>query len=349
MKPAKAERLLGGYATGTLTETERKALFEAALNHQAIFDALMDEEALRELLSDPEAKAQLLAALAAARPKPVPFWRHPGLLGAAASLLVASLAGLAYLRNPKAEAPAARQESTRPEPPPGPQGPTVPGSRPPVASAARAVRASGPSGPSPAEAPGVLAENATPEPAASATDALPTPRQVTALRAKTEGQDAVSQGTGSEPRSVPEAASLDRVGVVGGVAPRRDAPITATPSPALAAEGKRLDRAEPLAKALTFPHWVLEPLGEGWTRVTVLVPAAAQPVLLQRGPGGVKVLTLQKQQRSQDHLTPWQVQVVLGPADVLDLYLPNRPVAAPARLPASGPVDGFRMRIYPTQ
>ncbi len=109
MKPTEAEQLLGGHATGTLTETERSRLFAAALEHQKIFDALLDEEALRELLADPVAKAQLLAALAApATPKIVPFWRRAGVLGAAASLLVAATAGLAYLRSPNALPSVAR-------------------------------------------------------------------------------------------------------------------------------------------------------------------------------------------------------------------------------------------------
>ncbi len=36
------EKLLGGYATGTLTGEEREALMQAALHDQALFDALMD-------------------------------------------------------------------------------------------------------------------------------------------------------------------------------------------------------------------------------------------------------------------------------------------------------------------
>lgn len=57
------EKLLGGYATNTLTEAERKALFEAALHDQVLFDALADEQALKELLSDPTARRRILAAL----------------------------------------------------------------------------------------------------------------------------------------------------------------------------------------------------------------------------------------------------------------------------------------------
>jgi hypothetical protein len=57
------EKLIGGYATGTLTDRERDALFAEALRNQALFDALADEEALRELLADPATRRQLLATL----------------------------------------------------------------------------------------------------------------------------------------------------------------------------------------------------------------------------------------------------------------------------------------------
>jgi len=57
------EKLLGGYATGTLTAQERTLLFEAALADQTLFNALADEQALKELLNNPHARRRLLAAL----------------------------------------------------------------------------------------------------------------------------------------------------------------------------------------------------------------------------------------------------------------------------------------------
>lgn len=56
-------RLLGGYATNTLTDGERTALFEAALEDQELFDALGNEDALRELLADPITRGQIQQAL----------------------------------------------------------------------------------------------------------------------------------------------------------------------------------------------------------------------------------------------------------------------------------------------
>jgi len=73
MKFEDAEKLLGGYATDTLNEAERKALFEAALSNQDLFNALADEEALRELLSDPRCRRQLLSLL---QPNKEPVWRR---------------------------------------------------------------------------------------------------------------------------------------------------------------------------------------------------------------------------------------------------------------------------------
>src|SRR5262249_19101936 len=56
-------KLLGGYATNTLTEAERKSLFEAALENQEVFDALQEEQALKELLADPVSRVQVRQAL----------------------------------------------------------------------------------------------------------------------------------------------------------------------------------------------------------------------------------------------------------------------------------------------
>ncbi|MBK5293078.1 MAG: hypothetical protein JJE04_15575 [Acidobacteriia bacterium] len=64
MNIPEAEKLLGGYATGTLTPAERESLLEASLHNQALFEALADEEVLRELLADPAARRRLSATLA---------------------------------------------------------------------------------------------------------------------------------------------------------------------------------------------------------------------------------------------------------------------------------------------
>jgi hypothetical protein len=55
--------LLGGYATGTLTDAERARLFAAALEDQELFDALAEEQQWKDLLDDPESRGYLLAEL----------------------------------------------------------------------------------------------------------------------------------------------------------------------------------------------------------------------------------------------------------------------------------------------
>jgi hypothetical protein len=65
-------KLLGGYATNTLTETERRILFDAALDDQELFDALQKEQALRDLLDDPVSRVQIRQALD--KPAPVSWW-----------------------------------------------------------------------------------------------------------------------------------------------------------------------------------------------------------------------------------------------------------------------------------
>lgn len=55
-------KLLGGYATGTLSDDEKKLLFDAALTDDELFAALADEQALKELLDDGTVRAQVLRA-----------------------------------------------------------------------------------------------------------------------------------------------------------------------------------------------------------------------------------------------------------------------------------------------
>src|SRR5256885_1782068 len=86
-----ARKLLGGYATGTLTEQERAELFEAALHDQQLFEALADEQALKDLLDDGAARGELLRAT---EKQPAPWrWMLPvGSLAAAAVITICVLA-----------------------------------------------------------------------------------------------------------------------------------------------------------------------------------------------------------------------------------------------------------------
>jgi hypothetical protein len=86
------QKLLGGYATDTLSEAERRALFAAALEDQDLFDALAEEQALRDVLLDPAARQQVIEALGPARePFAARLWRglrQPAVLAMAGGLAV---------------------------------------------------------------------------------------------------------------------------------------------------------------------------------------------------------------------------------------------------------------------
>lgn len=94
MTQEEIRKLLGGYATNTLTERERTVLFEAALEDQDLFDALQNEDALRELLADPLWREQILQALqpAAAERRRASWMLHPWLIGAASMGVAAVIA-----------------------------------------------------------------------------------------------------------------------------------------------------------------------------------------------------------------------------------------------------------------
>src|SRR5579862_8456474 len=83
MSKDEARKLLGGYATGSLTEAERTALFQAALEDQELFDELAGEQVLKEVLDEPGARQRLIAVLEPPR-------KHRAWLWAAAATLAAT-------------------------------------------------------------------------------------------------------------------------------------------------------------------------------------------------------------------------------------------------------------------
>ncbi len=93
MRPEDVEKLLAGYAAGTLDEAERRVLMRAALERQELFDALVEEDALKELLEDPRCRRQLLELLGApSRPLWQRAWdwlRQPARIAAVASATAA--------------------------------------------------------------------------------------------------------------------------------------------------------------------------------------------------------------------------------------------------------------------
>ncbi|MGH9651018.1 MAG: hypothetical protein ACRD3I_11170, partial [Terriglobales bacterium] len=113
------EKLLGGYATNTLTEEERKALFAAALRDQTLFDALANEQALKEVLDDPRSRRRVLEALEQADATAEWAWvarvaswfRRPANLALAGSFAVAVLAVVSVIRLSEQVSPPASEQT----------------------------------------------------------------------------------------------------------------------------------------------------------------------------------------------------------------------------------------------
>jgi hypothetical protein len=205
------QKLLGGYATGTLTPEEQQALFAAALDDQELFDALGREQSLRDLLRDPAAKAEVLAALDGGR---VPWYRHGWWRPAAVALAMAGIAVMAVVVTrksaPKPEAVTVAElkapaQAPAPEPrqmeqvPPGPAAQGQPG-----ASALRRAKALT----APAEnqyqaAEALKAADALKKdmPAPPAPAAVPPPaREEQAIQATSGKQEAATQPPAAAPR-----------------------------------------------------------------------------------------------------------------------------------------------------
>ena len=124
MSPEDIKKLLGGYATGTLTTEEQQALFAAALEDQELFDSLAREQSLRDLLRDPAARAGLLSALDTPASRLGGFWqwlRRP-LVAGLATAGVAAIAVVAVWQGTrpagvKLAQPVIVAELRSPEPP----------------------------------------------------------------------------------------------------------------------------------------------------------------------------------------------------------------------------------------
>jgi hypothetical protein len=126
MKREEIQKLLGGYATGTLTPEEQQTLFAAALEDQELFDALGREQVLRDLLREPAAKAELLAALDSPAAERGSFrvwfwtWMRRPLVAGLATAGVAAIAGLAVWQGtrgtPAPPVPTMLAEVKAPEP-----------------------------------------------------------------------------------------------------------------------------------------------------------------------------------------------------------------------------------------
>src|SRR5215472_7571462 len=85
------QRLLSGYATNSLTDAERKALFEAALDDQDLFDALQHEQQVKDVLDDAVSRHLVREALESnvAPVRARPWWTRWSTWGLATGALAA--------------------------------------------------------------------------------------------------------------------------------------------------------------------------------------------------------------------------------------------------------------------
>ncbi len=115
-------KLLGGYATNTLTDAERQVLFEAALDNQELFNAMQEEQALKDLLADPISREQVRQALEKPAPqkRAAAWWSQWWAWGSAASGVVAAILIVAVIRSnpPKLQKEVASVTTMAPSPTP---------------------------------------------------------------------------------------------------------------------------------------------------------------------------------------------------------------------------------------
>ena len=169
-----ARKLLGGYATGSLTEAERAALFQAALEDQELFDELADEAALKEVLDEPGARQRLITAIEPPTKHRAWLW-----ITAVATLAIAAVIGIVVSRQITAPPPQQiAQVMKSPEPAAAPVEPVAP--------------------PAPAPAPAIIGRNGPP---ASPPAPAPPPEL------KKEENAAVAEQADQLQKAKPQAAS----------------------------------------------------------------------------------------------------------------------------------------------
>lgn len=357
-----AEKLLGGYATGSLTEDERRDLFAAALEHQALFDAMADEEALRELLADPAARAELLSLLAEGpESKMRPLWRrHPAVLGLAASLLIAVTTGIAYLRSPElrespAAAPAAPKalevapDRARPAAPPQPPMPMpkrglekqVPQEMAPLGEAVSGLPATLPEAPA-AVLPVPAKATAAPAPAPQLQDKPKMEGYADLARARTAAAKEVDARQKVE-RKAMRYAPAAAAGAVSGSGAQAPAPTQdqAEAQPQAYALEAKANLAPGIAPS---PAWAFEKAQGGSVLLRVRHAPGTFAYLLHRTAVGAALVPSQRAPEIVEGLriTRFRLPVDPGP---MDLYILSAAPPEPLSLPAEGPVQGFRARV----
>jgi hypothetical protein len=324
-KDLEAEKLLGGFATGTLSAQEKTELFAAALKHQELFDALADEEALRELLADPKARQQLLEVLEE-EPKVVPFWRRPVVLGLAAGLMLLVTTTMLVRRQPELASPVTRKPSDSAPKPAG-----TPAAPPPRTEAKRSAQRAG-------------LDKAVGEATRAKSGAAKEEEQVLHDRKVfDEAGPAVAphpqasmagNATGSLLREAPAAAPA--VQSAGAAEAKADYAVSEKHKLVKKAVAEqRNDLAAPVCSLVR--------LEEGRARLTVMWDSSGYLYVLKRRGALVSVLSPLRATPSGSGRLESVFEFTLD--GVLDVYLLRSAAAQPDQLPAEGSVDGHRRRL----
>jgi hypothetical protein len=322
MTRPEAEKLLGGYATGTLTEAEKSELFSAALDHQELFDALADEEVLREILADPGARQRLLAALPA--PERESWWawlRRPAAIGLAVSLAGALVVGVALrMYSHRETPPVVELAKVRTAPAPAPPG-NMPQPKPSVPQ------------------PRAVAKRHEAEPIARREEKLDLAQsEQPALRAPAapSAENKLADQSGDLKQKASEARGA-MGGVVGGV-----------PSMAPSARPLAMYRiAKDAARAV--PTANLERIDSGRARLTVTSPAGGVLYVAARKGSAVDLLTAQQSIAGPSGTTEARYEFPLTGVDAVDLYVFPVAISDPLTLPADGSRGGYYRRLYPDE
>jgi hypothetical protein len=226
--PDEIQRLMSGYATGSLSDSDRRRLFDAALDDQNLFDQLAHEQALKDLIDQPGARDRLIAALAPAEtPRAIGAWKKPLAWGFAAMFVVSmSIAALMLTRSGIRTQVAQRQIPQLPiAQPPATQTPVPQTENGPL---------SPPSPPPPATAPGSAG------PSVSRTATPPRAKQAPAKRRTVDGQPVTDGKLAPIPPGRGAGSSVGSLGTISPAAVPSRAPPPAQPqtTPQSQSEGK---------------------------------------------------------------------------------------------------------------
>jgi len=363
MKPRDAEKLLGGYAAGILTEKEKQGLFSAALEHQELFDALADEEAMRELLADPESRKQLLGILSESKAKgPVPFWRRPATLGLAASLLAMMTTSLVLWRREHPLLTVPETQEKREESKPASEVPSMKDTSKEKVLARRSVPEK--------VVPSAQAKGEMSDQAAAAPRALPVAELSLAAPSQAPKAEAAPEHLAERKKQLAERppasavvevvanhAAADKTETTTAISretleslpTHRAVSGAATLSPGVAA-----GNVQPLGKAsakkdransVPAPNHVLERLENGVLRLTVTWATGNHLYILKRGASGITLLVPQSSLPERGGKTISLFEFSRGPQEQVDLYCLPQPMLDPKTLPAEGRIEGYRYRL----